>query len=332
MDLAQEFETARLEGMNALGAAPDVAALEEVRVKYLGRQGVLKELTRRFGEADGSQKRVLGPLLSALKDGLTQALETRQAALSTVVGFDPIDISLPVESPRLGSIHPLAQAASLVEDVFHGLGFTVVDGPHVEEDSFNFTRLNIPEDHPAREAHDTFWLTDGHLLRTHTSAVQPRIYSMVKPPMRRVVIGKVFRYEEVDATHDNTFSQVEGFIIDKDINVGHMVATIKAMIGGVLDRPDIEIRLRPSYFPFVEPGFEVDVRTPGASGPLGRWMELLGCGMIHPRVLSMSGIDPSQWQGFAFGMGLERLVMMRHGITDIRVFNGADLRSLRQFA
>jgi phenylalanyl-tRNA synthetase alpha chain len=217
------------------------------------------------------------------------------------------------------------------------MGFTVVDGPHVEEDEFNFGRLNIPADHPARDSQDTFWLSNGKLLRTHTSAMQSRIYAEVEagrlqPPFRRVVVGKVFRYEAVDATHDNTFTQVEGFVIDKDITVPHLVGTIRTTLTALLKRDDIEVRLRPHFFPFVEPGFEVDVRLTHGEGRLAQWMELLGCGMIHPNVLRAGGIDPDQWQGFAFGLGMERLTMIRHQIGDIRLFNGADLRGLQQFA
>jgi phenylalanyl-tRNA synthetase alpha chain len=216
------------------------------------------------------------------------------------------------------------------------MGFAVVAGPHVEEDQYNFGRLNIPPDHPARDSQDTFWLrmpggAINRLLRTHTSAVQSRLYPKTKPPFRKVVVGKVFRYEAVDATHDNTFTQVEGILVDQGITVTHLVGVIKTMLAALLKRDDIEVRLRPHFFPFVEPGFEVDVRLTKGEGRLAKWMELLGCGMIHPKVLETGGIDPTQWQGFAFGLGLERLTMIRHGISDIRLFNGADLRGLRQF-
>ena len=212
------------------------------------------------------------------------------------------------------------------------MGYEIVDGPHIENEENNFTRLNIPDDHPARDAQDTFWLDTGSLLRTHTSAVQSRAYPQTQGPIRQVVVGKVFRYEEVDATHDNTFTQVEGFLVDEGITVEHLVGTIKTMLSAVLGRDDVEVRLRPSFFPFVEPGFEVDVRLAKGEGPFAKWIELLGCGMIHPEVLQMGGIDAARYSGFAFGLGLERLAMIRHGITDIRLFNGADLRGLRQFA
>ena len=210
--------------------------------------------------------------------------------------MDAIDVTQPASAARRGSIHPISQAAKEVEDIFSSMGFDVVDGPHIEEDEFNFTRLNIPADHPARDSHDTFWLKNGFLLRTHTSSVQAREYPKTQPPLRKVVIGKVFRYDEIDATHDNTFTQVEGFLVDEGINAGHLVATLKTMIKAVLRRDDVELRLRPSFFPFVEPGFEVDVRTTG-DGKFGRWIELLGCGMIHPEVLRQGGIDPDRYSG-----------------------------------
>jgi phenylalanyl-tRNA synthetase alpha chain len=268
-----------------------------------------------------------------VKTALKEALQAAQARLVAHEDEQPIDLTLPEGGRRKGSLHPVSHVAREVEQVFSSMGYAVVDGPHVELDEFNFTRLNIPADHPARDHQDTFWLSNGKLLRTHTSAVQSRQYPQLTPPFRQVVVGKVFRYEAVDATHDNTFTQVEGYVIDREITVAHLVGTLHTMLKAVLKREDIEIRLRPSFFPFVEPGFEVDVRLTGAdpSSRFSRWVELLGCGMIHPKVLSAGGIDPEQWQGFAFGLGLERLVMIRHEITDIRVMHGADLRSLHQF-
>jgi phenylalanyl-tRNA synthetase alpha chain len=332
MALEHDLEQLMSAATAALATAPDAAALEELRVQYLGRNGRLKELSAAFGAEPPERKRIVGPLLSQANEALREAFHTRAQSLRGQLAEPPIDLTLPVPRRSIGAIHPLSQVADEVEDILHGMGFTIEDGPHVEEDRFNFTALNIPEDHPARESHDTFWLKNGRLLRTHTSAVQARLYAQRQPPIRSAVIGRVFRFDEIDATHDNTFTQVEGFVVDEGITAAHLLATLRALLQGVLRRDDIEVRLRPSFFPFVEPGFEVDVRITGATGRFARWVELLGCGMIHPAVLEAGGIDSSRYNGYAFGIGLERITMMRHGIQDIRLFNGADLRGLRQFA
>ncbi len=338
MTLRDDLESCQHEAAAAFAAAATPHALEEVRVAVLGRSGRLKDLQKAFGAASAEEKRQLGPLFNAFKVSLETAFGQAQARLAQAKADQDIDLSLPTQPPRIGSIHPLSQLGREIEQVFTSMGYEIVDGPHIEFDEFNFTRLNIPPDHPARDHQDTFWLnapgwSEPRLLRTHTSSVQARTYLTSKPPLRRVVVGRVFRYEAVDATHDNTFNQVEGFLIDRDITVAHLVGTIRTMLTAALAREDVEIRLRPSYFPFVEPGFEVDVRCTSAEpgSRFASWVELLGCGMIHPRVLEQGGIDSAQWQGFAFGIGLERLAMIRHQILDIRVFNGGDLRALRQF-
>lgn len=338
MTLRDDLLSLKTDAEARFAAATDAAAVEAVRVAIMGRSGSLKELEERFAAATPDEKRQVGPALNEAKTALKAALKTAQEALAGREVDAPIDLTLPEKARHVGSLHPVSQVAAEVERVFTSMGYAIVDGPHIEEDEYNFGRLNIPADHPARDAQDTFWLSNGRLLRTHTSSVQSRTYEQVgkgllAPPFRRVVVGKVFRYEAVDATHDNTFTQVEGFVVDQDITVAHLVGTIRTMLTAVLKRDDVDVRLRPSFFPFVEPGFEVDVRLTSAepSSRFSRWVELLGCGMIHPKVLQAGGIDPAQWQGFAFGLGLERLTMIRHGITDIRVFHGADLRSLRQF-
>jgi phenylalanyl-tRNA synthetase alpha chain len=338
MTLRDDLLKLKTDAEARFAAAKDAAAVEAVRVAIMGRSGSLKELEERFAAAAPDEKRQVGPALNEAKTALKAALKAAQDALAGREVDAPIDPTLPEKSRHVGSLHPVSQVAAEVERVFTSMGYAIVDGPHIEEDEYNFGRLNIPADHPARDAQDTFWLSNGRLLRTHTSAVQSRTYEQVgkgllAPPFRRVVVGKVFRYEAVDATHDNTFTQVEGFVVDQDITVAHLVGTIRTMLTAVLRRDDVEVRLRPSFFPFVEPGFEVDVRLTSAepASRFSRWVELLGCGMIHPKVLQAGGIDPAQWQGFAFGLGLERLTMIRHGITDIRVFHGADLRSLHQF-
>ncbi len=336
MGLREDLERTRDEACGLLAAATSAETLEAERVAVLGRNGRLKMLKDAFSAATSDEKRQIGPLFNQVKEAVESAFRDAHNRLTRSADDKPIDLSLPERARRIGSIHPISQVAEKVERVFLSMGFTVIDGPHIEDDEFNFGRLNIPPDHPARDAQDTFWLKyadgrPGRLLRTHTSAVQSRTYPTLKPPFRRVVVGKVFRYEAVDATHDNTFTQVEGFVVDKGITVAHLVGVIRTMISAVLERDDVEVRLRPHFFPFVEPGFEVDVRLTKGEGRLAKWMELLGCGMIHRRVFEQGGIDPTQWQGFAFGLGMERLTMIRHGISDIRLFNGADLRGLRQF-
>jgi len=340
MSLADDLEALRLDAIAQFTAAATPEAVEAVRIAFMGRSGRFKDLQKAFGAATPDEKRQLGPVFNAVNEALRVGFETAKNRVVAQESDAPIDVTLPERSRHVGTLHPLSQVAAEVEQVFTGMGYEIIDGPHVELDEFNFGRLNIPADHPARDSQDTFWLKPApgalpKLLRTHTSSVQSRTYQQVGAgeialPLRRVVVGKVFRYEAVDATHDNTFTQVEGFIIDRDITVAHLVGTIRTMLSAVLKRDDVEVRLRPSFFPFVEPGFEVDVRSQSAGGRMARWMELMGCGMIHPEVLKAGNI-PDGWQGFAFGLGLERLTMIRHGITDIRVFNGADLRSLRQF-
>ena len=338
MSLSDDLLSLQQTATADFAAATNAEAVEAVRIALMGRSGKLKTLEEGFAAAAGPDKRTLGPILNQTKNVLKDALAAAQARVANREDDAAIDVTLPEQPRHLGSLHPVSQVAAEVEQVFTSMGYDIIDGPHIEQDEYNFGRLNIPADHPARDAQDTFWLSTGDLLRTHTSSVQSRTYEMVgkgllTPPFRRVVVGKVFRYEAVDATHDNTFTQVEGFVVDKEITVAHLVGTIRTMLTAVLKRDDVDVRLRPSFFPFVEPGFEVDVRLTSveASNRFSRWVELLGCGMIHPKVLTAGGIDATQWQGFAFGLGLERLTMIRHAIADIRVFHGADLRSLHQF-
>jgi phenylalanyl-tRNA synthetase alpha chain len=236
-----------------------------------------------------------------------------------------VDPTLPGEQRGGGRLHPVTQVCRELEDIFLALGFDVLDGPWVEDDWHNFGALNIPPDHPARDMQDTFWLTDGRLLRTHTSPVQIRALKSQPPPIRAVAIGRIFRHEELDATHENTFHQVEGLLVDRDVSAAHLVWVLRTVLRELFGR-EVETRLRPAYFPFVEPGFEMDMRF------RGRWMEILGCGLVHPRVLAAGGADPETWSGFAFGLGVDRIAMLRHGIDDIRHLMSGDLRFLRQMA
>jgi phenylalanyl-tRNA synthetase alpha chain len=327
--------------LERIRAAEGPEELEAVRIEALGRKGVLAQVSREFGKLTPEQRAATGKLLNSVKHSLEAALEERngrfeRAALDRRLDGEWVDLTLPAPGPRPGSLHPVTQIRREIEDLFRSLGFAVLDGPEVETEEHNFDALNIPADHPARDMQDTFWLKDGHLLRTHTSPVQVRGMRRYGPPLRMIAPGRCFRNEEVDASHEHTFYQLEGMMIDREVSVGHLVYFMKTLLGGIFHR-DVTVRLRPGYFPFVEPGFELDIHClicDGAGCPVCKqsgWVELLPCGLVHPNVLRLSGIDPEQWNGFAFGLGLTRLAMMRYGIDDIRLLMSGDLRFLEQF-
>jgi phenylalanyl-tRNA synthetase alpha chain len=321
--------------------AKSMEALEAVRVDVLGRKGTLGQFSKEFGKLAPQERAAAGKALNAAKEALESALEARKhsfdtEALNARLGSEWIDLTLPAPGPRPGSLHPVTQVQMELEDLFTSLGFAVLDGPEVETEYHNFDALNIPASHPARDMQDTFWLTDGNLLRTHTSPVQVRGMERLGPPLRMIAPGRVFRNEEVDASHEHTFYQVEGMMVDRNVSVAHMLYFMKTLLSAIFRR-EVIIRLRPGYFPFVEPGFELDIQCLICGGPgcavckQSGWVELMPCGLVHPNVLRMSGIDPDEWGGFAFGLGLTRLAMMRYGIDDIRLFESGDLRFLRQF-
>lgn len=315
-------------------------ALEAAARQYLGRKGVITELMARIPGLPAAERPGYGQAVNAAKRAIEAALEERRGALAEAAiaaarsgdGYDP---TLPGAPLRRGSLHPITQVRREVEEIFRSMGYEVVDGPELELAYYNFEALNIPPDHPARDHQDTFYCDDAGklVLRTHTSNMQIRAMEKRRPPVRIIAPGRVFRNEAQDAKHEHTFHQVEGLVIDRGIHVGHLTGTLKGMLRAIF-QAEIEIRLRPGFFPFVEPGFEVDIRLPGAAtrgGVLGDWMEFCGCGLVHPAVLRAGGIDPQAYSGFAFGMGLDRLVLLRYGIDDIRHFLGGDLRFLRQF-
>jgi len=315
--------------------------LDAVRVEALGRKGTLAQISKEMGKVAPEERAGAGKLLNAAKQALEEAFERRkrefdQAALTQRLDAEWIDLTLPAPGPRAGSLHPITQIQMEIEDLFVSLGFMVLDGPEVETEYHNFDALNIPPEHPARDSKDTFWLTDGNLLRTHTSPVQVRGMERFKPPLRMIAPGRAFRNESVDASHEHTFYQVEGMMIDRDVSVAHLLYFMKTLLTEVFRR-EVTVRLRPGFFPFVEPGFELDIRCLicGGSGcPVCKhsgWVELLPCGLVNPNVLRISGLDTEKWNGFAFGLGLTRLVMMRYGIDDIRLLQGGDLRFLQQF-
>ncbi|HMO17230.1 MAG TPA: phenylalanine--tRNA ligase subunit alpha [Oligoflexia bacterium] len=308
--------------------------IEEIKVHFLGKKGVLTGILKGLSNLSAEERRELGEAVNIAKNSINDQLTKRLeevARLEEEVALksEAIDVTLPVKMPVMtdtcGAIHPLSQVQKELEDIFISLGFDVVDGPEVESEFYNFEALNVPGWHPARDMQDTIWTTlPGLLLRTQTSPIQVRSLKERKAPIRIVAPGRVFRYERVDATHGHTFYQMEGMMIDREVSVGHLVYFMKTLLRKIFGF-EPRIRLRPGYFPFVEPGFELDIWFQE------RWMELLPCGLVHPQVLRYGGVDPDEWQGFAFGLGLSRLVMSRFQIDDIRYLLGSDFRFLNQF-
>jgi phenylalanyl-tRNA synthetase alpha chain len=339
---AVPLEATRSQALDEIGSCSDLALLAELQRKYLGKAGVLAGWLARLPSLPPAERPQLGQAVNRLKKELTEQLSLRQSALERAAqesalgagGFDP---SLPPAAQERGSLHPITLVTREIEDLFVSMGYQIADGPEIETDWHNFQALNIPPDHPARDAQDTFYLRGAGrlLLRTHTSPVQVRALERLRPPLRVIAPGKVFRNEATDASHEHTFHQLEGLVVDKGVSVAHLVSSMKTLLRGIFRR-DLEIRLRPGFFPFVEPGFELDARCPFCTAGCSvckqsRWIELLPCGLVHPNVLGASGVDPNEWSGFAFGLGLSRLVMLRFGINDIRLLLGGDLRFLEQF-
>ena len=326
-----------------VAAATDSKQVEQVRVNYLGRKGIITTLAKNtdFSRLSSEEKRAFGQRLNTLKSQaeqlLKEALEKAKAAEKDLVRkVAGLDLSLPGIDRRLGSIHPIALVQMELEEIFQGMGFRVLTGYEVELEYYNFDALNIPPDHPARDMQDTFWLDNGMLLRTHTSANQVRALETYGVPLRAIFPGRCFRNEAIDASHENTFYQLEGLLVDRDISVAHLIAVMKTLLSQVFKR-EVTVRLRPGFFPFVEPGFELDVQCLICGGKgcatckQTGWIELIPCGLVHPKVLEFGRVDPNIYSGFAFGMGLTRMAMMKFGIPDIRLFNSGDIRFYEQF-
>lgn len=339
----------QLQAEQQVAGAVDMAGLRQLEVDLLGAKGSVTAAVRGVGTIPGPERKEYGQLAGKLKAAVEQAVADRRGQLERAeveaeladLSFDetlPADAVLAAQpSPaRTGHVHPLSQVQGEVEAVFTSMGFHVLDYPEVESEFNNFEALNIPSWHPAREMQDTFWLDDGHLLRTHTSSGQVRAMHQFQAPFRAVFPGKVFRYEATDASHEHTFHQLEGLLIDRHVSVGHLLDSMRTLLSAIFGR-EVTVRLRPGYFPFVEPGFELDVQCQlcGGSGcaacKQSGWLELLPCGLVHPQVLRAGGLDPAEWQGWAFGLGLSRLVMMRFGVPDVRLILGGDSRFLSQF-
>ncbi len=327
-----------------LAKAATPKEVEEIRVRYLGRKGVITLLMKNadFSRMGPEQKREFGCRINELKAfaeeeiaGAAQRAKARAAAQSAGPAAK-LDMTLPGTEHRLGSIHPVALVQMELEEIFQGMGFMVLTGYEVETEYYNFDALNVPSDHPARDMQDTYWLTNGQLLRTHTSANQVRALERFGAPLKAIFPGRCFRYEATDASHETTFYQLEGLMVDRDVSVANLIAVMKTLLGEVFHR-DVVVRLRPGFFPFVEPGFELDVQCLLCGGrgcptcKQGGWLELIPCGLVHPRVLEFGRVDTSQYSGFAFGLGLTRLAMMKFGIPDIRLMNSGDVRFCEQF-
>jgi phenylalanyl-tRNA synthetase alpha chain len=307
-------------------------ALTLVRARYLGKDGVVTNLRKSvdFGAMSIEEKRSFGSGFNALRDDAEAALREAAERLAArgETNAPAFDLTLPASDRRLGAIHPIIRTQIEIEDIFRSMGFTVFTGDEVVSEFENFDALNIPGDHPARDMQDTYWLENGMVLRTHTSSMQNRAMRALGAPLRAIFPGRCFRNEALDITHENTFYQLEGMMVGDEVSVANLIAVMRDFLSAVF-RQEIEVRLRPGFFPFVEPGFELDFRT--TLGGVRRWVELMPCGMIHPVVLRNGGLDPDRYSGFAFGLGLTRLAMLKHGIPDVRLFNRADLRVCQQF-
>ena len=343
--MQKEIDTLKVEITKAVSAAADLNALEELRVSTLGKKGSVSGLMKGLGKMTPEERKEFGPLLNALKNDVANTIADRKntldaAELETRLARERLDVTLePIARPA-GRIHPISQVMDEINEIFAGLGFDVAEGPDLEDDFHNFTALNIPPEHPARQMHDTFYLKpdangDRKVLRTHTSPVQIRTMVAQEPPIRIIAPGRTYRSDS-DATHTPMFHQVEGLVIDKTTHFGHLKGCLNAFLTAFFEVEEVKMRFRPSYFPFTEPSMEVDVGCSFAGGEVkigqgDEWLEILGCGMVNPKVLEACGLDPNEYQGFAFGCGIDRLAMLKYGMNDLRAFFDADLRWLKQY-
>ena len=337
----QALDDLKNEATAAIASAVDVVALEKLRVDLLGKKGRVTDLLKSLGQLDAAERPKTGAEINAVKQLLNNAISDRKqvlqsAAIREELERERVDVTLPGRVELMGSLHPITRTIERMTDFFARLGFQVVEGPEIEDDYHNFEALNIPAHHPARAMHDTFYIDDSHVLRTHTSGVQIRTMETREPPIRVICPGRVYRCDS-DLTHSPMFHQVEGLLIDDDVSFGQLKGIIQDFLHAFFEQDALSVRFRPSYFPFTEPSAEVDIQCVKCAGEGCRvcsgtgWLEVMGCGMVHPRVLEMSGVDTERFQGFAFGMGVERLAMLRYGIGDLRLNFENDLRFLAQF-
>ncbi len=348
-----DYDAIEARWKKSVAAASDPQALEAVRVEALGKKGEISRLMKGLGGLDPDSRREAGQQLNRIKDAVQAALDSRKAALDSAqleakLATERVDVTLPPRPQADGRLHPISQTIDEIVAIFGEMGFSVAEGPDIEDDFHNFTALNIPPDHPARQMHDTFYLATARdsrhtnpiareslLLRTHTSPVQIRHMKSHRPPIRIIAPGRTYRSDS-DMTHTPMFHQVEGLAVDETTHMGHLKGCLIDFCRAFFGIPDLPLRFRPSFFPFTEPSAEVDIGCSRKGGELklgnfGDWLEILGCGMVHPKVLAMGGIDPAKYQGFAFGMGIERIAMLKYGIPDLRTFFEADLRWLKHY-
>lgn len=344
MSLQDKLETLKLATLAKIEDASDLKAVNQIRVETLGKKGPITEVLRGMKDLSPEERPLVGAFANEIRDELTQAIEEKNqaleaAALEAALAAEAIDVTLPGKQLPQGTRHVLTQIMEEIEDIFLGMGYQVIEGNEVESDHYNFERMNLPKDHPARDMQDTFYISEETLIRTHTSPVQARVmekHDFYKGALRMISPGKVFRRDTDDATHSHQFHQIEGLVIDKNITMADLKGTLEVVMQKMFGA-DRKIRLRPSYFPFTEPSVEVDVscfKCGGAGCNVCKhtgWIEILGAGMVHPAVLEMSGIDPEVYSGFAFGLGPDRVAMLRYGVNDIRNFYQNDLRFLSQF-
>ena len=337
-----ELEDISRKAIEAVNAATDVAALDDVRVQYLGKKGELTGLLKGLGKLPAEERPAAGAEINKAKEAVQSAITERKdslesAAIDAQLASETIDVTLPGRNGDIGALHPVTQVLRRMEDFFISVGYSVVEGPEIEDDYHNFEALNLPAHHPARAMHDTFYFNPELLLRTHTSPVQVRVMENQQPPIRIICPGRVYRVDPPDPSHLPMFHQVEGLVVDKNISFADLKGTVVEFLRVFFEKEDLQVRFRPSYFPFTEPSAEVDVQCVHCDGAGCRvcshtgWLEVMGSGMVHPRVLEYAGIDSEEYTGFAFGMGPDRLAMLRYGVDDLRHYLDNDLRFLRQF-
>jgi phenylalanyl-tRNA synthetase alpha chain len=343
--MEEKLNKIKQEAIETIKSSKLLDELEDIRVKVLGRKGMLTQILRSLGELSPELRNTIGKKSNEIKKIIEDALDSKKEELvksefSGIADSEWIDVTLnpgiSTRERKLGYLHPLSKTQYEIEDILTSMGFQILDGPEAETEYYNFEALNIPKFHPARDMQDTFWTEDGNLLRTHTSAIQIRGMEKMTPPFRIMAPGRGFRYEATDASHEHTFYQVEGMMVDRDTSVAHLIYVMEQVLQGIF-KSRVKVRLRPAYYPFVEPGFDLDFSCMICGGKGCRvskhsgWIEFLGCGLVHPNVLRAGNIDPDRWSAFAFGMGLNRLIMMQAEINDIRHFMSGDIRFVQQF-
>lgn len=325
----QNLEQILPDAQRDFAACANMVDLEQAKAKYLGKSGVLTEFLKGLGKLSAEERPAAGAAINVVKQGVEQALQARREAIleaeqAQKLASETLDVTLPGRGASQGGLHPVTRTLVRIEQLFHSIGFEVAEGPEIETDFYNFTALNIPEDHPARAMHDTFYVDEQHVLRTHTSPVQVHYMQDKEPPLKIIAPGRVYRVDS-DATHSPMFHQVEGLWVDESISFANLKGVVQDFLQRFFERDDLQVRFRPSFFPFTEPSAEMDMSWNGG------WLEIGGCGMVHPEVFRHVGIDSEKYRGFAFGLGVERLTMLRYGVNDLRLFFDNDLRFLKQF-